>query len=151
MNNETKEQVIKDYNVGYSMDWIADKHSVTRQTIYKIAKDNGCILRRSTEIKTCPQCNKQYKTQSKNQKAYCSKACYIKHLKSLNTSYFEGLRLKGLSVRQWQRKARQLANSYIKLNKEWIIHHLNGDISDLSPNNLFIFIVNQSIYNITIG
>jgi hypothetical protein len=55
------------------------------------------------------------------------------------------MRLKGLSVRQWQRKAREVANSYIKLDPSWIVHHINGDITDDAKGNLFVFF-SQSLH-----
>ena len=139
LNNEQKEALLRDYKTGYSMGWIADRYSVTRQTVYIIAKDNGLKLRRATVNRICPICNLEYKTQAKNPQEYCTQACYIKHLKSLNVSYYQDLRLKGLSVRQWQRKAREVANNYMELNKSWVVHHMDGDLANLEPSNLFVF------------
>jgi len=140
MKQEEKIKIKRLYLQGDSMRQITGKTGYSRQTVHLVAKEYGLMPRRSVIKKICPVCNKEYTTQFKNQKVYCSQACYIKHMKQNNISY-GNKKYKGKSVRNWQRQARNIAIEAIDdlWQKLFVVHHNDGDISNNSRSNLFVF------------
>jgi hypothetical protein len=139
LNQKTKDLIIKKLKNGEKHKAIIAEYGISRQTLTEWSKKAGLESRRKTDARTCKQCGKSFVAQSKSTKKYC-KGCYHVFLREskLSESYNQ-MRLKGLSVRQWQRKARETASNYIKLHPDYRIHHLDGDISNNDPANLFIF------------
>lgn len=138
-NQETKDIIIKKLKKGEKHKTIIAEYRISRQTLTEWSKQAGLESRRKTEARTCKQCGKPFVAQSKSAKKYCP-GCYHVFLREskLSESY-NAMRLKGLSVRQWQRQAREVANNYLKLHPDYRIHHLDGDISNNEPANLFVF------------
>jgi transposase-like protein len=137
--HENKQEIIKLIIKGVKYSVIANKYKISRQTLNQWSKEQGLQPRKQTEPRTCKHCGKSFIAQFKSTKAYC-KGCYRVFLReSKQSDSYNAMRLKGLSVRQWQRKAREVANNYMKLDPSWRVHHLNGDITNNDPSNLFVF------------
>lgn len=142
---ENKQEIIKLLKAGIKYRDIINKHKISRQTLHKWSIDAGLEPRKKTEQRICKYCNKPFIAQYKSNKAYC-RGCYHKYLKETKQSEsYNSMRLAGLSVRQWQRKAREVASNYIKLQAEWRVHHLDGDITNNNASNLFVFF-SQSLH-----
>lgn len=140
MEIEKKEAILSDYEQGLSMLKMSEKHGISRQQIWAIAKDNGCKPRRTIEMVICPCCGEEFKRQGKSSRIYCSQRCYIKHQLG-NKDSFYGIKARKLShtTRTFQRRSRQVASSVMKLDKAWVVHHMDGDITNTEASNLFVF------------
>ena len=138
MDESTRKEIVKQYKSGKSMCLICEVFAISRQRVWEIAKKAGCEPRRALIEAVCPQCGKTFKTQRNNPKAYCNNKCYFAFMRSEAGSYIMTKRQRqGLSVRQWQRRARNLINK--DMPKEYVVHHLDGDITNCVIDNLFVF------------
>lgn len=139
-----KETMTRLFDSGLPINDIAKVFNVSRQTIHAKCKQWG-IKRIYVEAVTCARCNKQFEARIKLKAKYCP-GCYHEHLKDerLSDSYRRKA-VKGLSVRQWQRKAREIAGKALPLRRGHVVHHLDGDITNNVMDNLFIF-YDQSLH-----
>lgn len=119
---------------------------VSRQYVSSLMKKHGVKADSAGSFYvSCDLCKKKYKiTRSRWRKLknkFCSTDCYyrFKSQKSLTHNVY------GKSERQWQRLARSSYEKIhgIKIPEGAVIHHVNGDYSDLSRENLLMF-ANQS-------
>lgn len=136
---DTKRAVLEFYDKGKSLAWISGEYHISRQTIYAWAKQTGRKPRRATDNRSCAHCGGSFIAQSKTTRKHCP-GCYHKFLKQTAMTDAYQLPAIGLSVRQKQRNARAVAMQHVKpWRKEFVVHHLDGDLDNCDPNNLFIF------------
>lgn len=137
---DEKDRLISDYDKGLTMVQLSTKYNISRQQIWSITKWAGCKPRRSVVSVICPCCGKLFVKPEKKQTIYCSQACYIKHqLGNQDSAYNKECRKKALSNRQHQRISRKVVSTFIDLQPDYVVHHLNGDITNSDPSNLFVF------------
>ena len=138
MDENKQREIIKQYKQGKGMSDIARDYSVTRQTIRAVCKKAGCEPRKAPIAATCPQCGRVFTAQRNHPRVYCANTCYFAFLQSEAGSYTMSKRqLESVSVRQWKRRARNLIGH--DLPKEYVVHHLDGNIQNNDIENLFLF------------
>lgn len=140
MDINTQKQLKKDYEIGQlTMDQMGRKYGVTRQQVWAIAKRLGCEPKRATVQKVCA-CGKSFTTQRKDPRIFCSQTCYIKYqLGNPDSQYGQQARKLAVTARTYQRRARALAASVLPLGDKQVIHHIDGDITNCTLQNLFVF------------
>jgi hypothetical protein len=138
---DKKIEVLEKYRKGIPMSVLSDEYGITRQTIHGWARADDIPGRRGLIDIECPYCHVMHKTQAKHPKPYC-KGHYALWMKSTAASIsYNNKRIKGLSIRQHQRISRAKVSKLCSgITSKMIVHHINGDITDYSPDNLFVFI-----------
>jgi hypothetical protein len=119
-----------------TMDEIGKMYGKTRQCIYLWVKKLGLEKRYAEKFKVkCDKCGKEYETHRgryrKSSTHYCSIECYLSDRK--NTHY--------KPHRNGQREARAIMSKHIgrALTKDEIVHHIDGNCSNNSIDNLVLF------------
>ena len=142
ITGEKELEIVSDYKKGIEWSIISERHQMSRQQMYLLVKKHNLPMRKQLIKRVCPNCNKEFSTQRKHPRIFCNRKCYIEgQLGNRQSSYHYSKRqLERISIRQWQRRARAVVIlSGHDLKKGNIVHHIDGDIKNLKPLNLFIF------------
>jgi predicted DNA-binding protein YlxM (UPF0122 family) len=140
-----KEDLIKKYTVDHmTMQEIANEYKCSKVWIYKLIKKYNIDIYEGEHVKVVcgnPDCAKKEfevtRSRIKNRKEfigniYCSEECYHNHRKQVN-------KYKGEN-RNNQRKAHKvLLENNIEVLPNQVVHHIDGDTSNNSKENLMVF------------
>lgn len=136
-----KEKGLELYSAGMPLKDIEGLLGVSRQTIYVWAKSEGLEGRRGTKELICPNCINLFTVKRKSTRIYCSWRCYNElQLSNKTSQYHKGNWRKKTTIRTFQRIARATIEAAgYAFQKGQVVHHINGDVTNNSLHNLFIF------------
>lgn len=138
LSDKQKVDIIKAYAEGLvPMAELARLTGVTRQAIHKLIVKAG-IERREVLDVSCSACGKvirKHRCQVRKAKhLFCDQRCYAAFIRAGN-----GLDFTGSVRRQGSRIARKVVSKVFPLQEGHIVHHVNGNVLDNSPENLMVF------------
>lgn len=139
-----REEMVKEYQDGkLTIDAIAEKHGITRQAVWKMAKVRGIYVERPRGKArqprvpiTCDHCGKVVVKMVTNVVGYirhfCSKECYYAALAKGN----------GKPLVMWRhgsRVARETVSKHYRLQPHNVVHHIDRDQTNNDLSNLWVF------------
>lgn len=122
--------------VHWTLGEIARYHGVTKQAVWKALRKAGIGREEGTFVDVlCSDCGKSMKRRRCNVRKvgtmghFCGSRCYHRHIGSADYS----------ACGQHQKIAKAVVGRYFPLDREYEVHHIDGDSSNNSIGNLWVF------------
>lgn len=139
----SREELMGYYSKQVRIKDIAKKLGVTTRTILRWNKMHG-ITKDDIgyhRYGICPVCGVEFRFWRNNHKVYCSNDCWKKILTNPDSSHKKVNKAGGLTRQTYLMRARKefLKHKNLKWERGWVMHHLDGDITNNNIENLFVF------------